>query len=70
MHFEHIEDKTLKKNTPQNKWIKNHAQKTPVHKETNIMEPKKQTGNEHKINKQETNNSTQIKVNKVYQKLN
>lgn len=44
--------------------------KTPVRKETNIMEPKKQTGNEHKINKQETNNSTQIKVNKVYQKLN
>lgn len=39
--------------------------KTPVHKETNIMEPKKQIGNEHKINKQETNNSTQIKVNKV-----
>lgn len=47
-----------------------HKKKTPVHKETNIMEPKKQTGNEHKINKQETNNSTQIKVNKVYQKLN
>lgn len=40
---------------------KHHA----VRKETNIMEPKKQTGNEHKINKQETNNSTQIKVNKV-----
>lgn len=34
-------------------------------KKPNIMEPKKQTGNEHKINKQETNNSTQIKVNKV-----
>lgn len=39
--------------------------KTPVRKETILWNLKKQTGNEHKINKQETNNSTQIKVNKV-----
>lgn len=34
--------------------------KTPVHKETNIMEPKKQTGNEHKIkgNKQFNTNKS------------
>lgn len=66
MHFEHIEDKTLKKNTPQNKWIKNHAQKKhQFAKKQTLWNLKKQTGNEHKINKQETNNSTQIKVNKV-----
>lgn len=39
-------------------------------KKQTLWNLKKQTGNEHKINKQETNNSTQIKVNKVYQKLN
>lgn len=34
-------------------------------KKQTLWNLKKQTGNEHKINKQETNNSTQIKVNKV-----